>query len=240
MHQMSRKKPFSAYLSPDTAPPCLPPAHRSPSCPRLAWCGIIGGERGVQQMNKVLAAMLAVLAWAGVGTVWAALGWGSWGGQTAAALVQAGAALAVSRMAGQTRHSLGLGRPAGHGLLPALACLAVAAGAAAAGLAAGPAVQIPAAEAERVLAWLRLVPVAAVCEELVFRGAVQGLLSEMGGWAVAVQGLVFAAAHGAGPGGLYALAFGLALGWLRQRTGSVWPGAVLHGLNNGIVFWMQS
>ena len=31
---------------------------------------------------------------------------------------------------------------------------------------------------------------------------------------------------------LYSLGFGLGLGWLRRRTGSIWPGVLLHGLNN--------
>nr|CRY93629.1 hypothetical protein [uncultured prokaryote] len=91
----------------------------------------------------------------------------------------------------------------------------------------------------RVLAWLRLCPVAALCEELVFRGAVQGLAAGLGGWSTAVQAVLFAAAHGIGPGGLYALGFGLGLGWLRRRTGSLWPGVLLHGLNNWALFCMQ-
>ena len=93
--------------------------------------------------------------------------------------------------------------------------------------------------AGRVLAWLRLCPIAALCEELVFRGAVQGLAAPLGRWSVGMLAVLFAAAHGTGAAGLYSLGFGLGLGWLRRRTGSIWPGVLLHGLNNCIVFCLQ-
>ena len=40
-----------------------------------------------------------------------------------------------------------------------------------------------------------------------------------------------------GPAGMaYALVCGLVLGTIRSRTGSVWPGMLLHTLNNLLVF----
>lgn len=77
---------------------------------------------------------------------------------------------------------------------------------------------------------------APVAEELVFRGAVQRLLQPFGPVAaVAVQAVLFAAQHD--PAGMvYALGMGLVLGALAQRTRRVWPGIVLHILNNLLVF----
>ena len=76
-----------------------------------------------------------------------------------------------------------------------------------------------------------------LAEELAFRGGVQSLLQPLGPWAaVGVQALLFAAQHGGAAAVLYALVLGLALGALRQRTGRVWPGWVLHTLNNLLVF----
>ena len=78
---------------------------------------------------------------------------------------------------------------------------------------------------------------APVVEELVFRGAVQQLAQPLGkGQAICLQAVLFALQH-AGPAGMaYALVCGLVLGALRSRTGRVWPGVLLHTLNNLLVF----
>ena len=78
---------------------------------------------------------------------------------------------------------------------------------------------------------------APVVEELVFRGAVQQLAQPLGkGQAICLQAVLFALQH-AGPAGMaYALVCGLVLGTIRSRTGSVWPGMLLHTLNNLLVF----
>lgn len=73
-------------------------------------------------------------------------------------------------------------------------------------------------------------------EELVFRGGVLRLMQPLGpGVALAGQAVLFAAAHGTGAEKLYALAMGLIFGWGAQRTGRIWPGLVLHSINNWIV-----
>ena len=68
-------------------------------------------------------------------------------------------------------------------------------------------------------------------------GAVQGLLQPLGPRAaVCVQAALFAVQHGGAAGIAYALVLGVLLGTIRQCTGRVWPGWVLHTLNNLLVF----
>ncbi len=70
-----------------------------------------------------------------------------------------------------------------------------------------------------------------------FRGAVQGLLRPLGPRAaVCVQAALFAVQHGGAAGIAYALVLGVLLGTIRQCTGRVWPGWVLHTVNNLLVF----
>jgi membrane protease YdiL (CAAX protease family) len=75
-----------------------------------------------------------------------------------------------------------------------------------------------------------------VVEELLFRGAGYSLLFARYGKGVALVGtaVLFGLVHGL----VFALpllvAFGLGLAWLRNRTDSVYPGMVLHGLFNGL------
>jgi len=75
-------------------------------------------------------------------------------------------------------------------------------------------------------------------EEWFFRGLVFGGLRPLGaGWAIAGTAVLFAGLH-AIPSGFDApslLIGGLALGALRERTGSVWPGVALHGAYNAAV-----
>jgi uncharacterized protein len=81
-----------------------------------------------------------------------------------------------------------------------------------------------------------LAVVGPIVEELTFRGLGFGLLSKYG-VRVALVGtaVLFGLVHGF----LVALPLfvivGLALGWLRMRSGSVYPGMVMHGLFNAAV-----
>ena len=78
---------------------------------------------------------------------------------------------------------------------------------------------------------------APIVEELVFRGVIQRLAQPLGGrQAVFLQAVLFALQHASPAGMAYALACGLVLGVLAQRTGKVWPGVILHTLNNLLVF----
>jgi uncharacterized protein len=81
--------------------------------------------------------------------------------------------------------------------------------------------------------------IAPLAEEFVFRGYFFGALRNWRGpWVAAVlTGIVFGAIHaGSAPAGfLVPLAFfGFVLCLLRWQTGSLWPGIVLHSLNNSI------
>ncbi|MEO7001634.1 MAG: type II CAAX endopeptidase family protein [Ktedonobacterales bacterium] len=78
--------------------------------------------------------------------------------------------------------------------------------------------------------------VAPFCEEVFFRGfSFAGLLRGVPVWpALMLSALIFAVAH-ADLGSFIPLAFiGLILGYARWRTGSIWPGMLIHALNNGV------
>jgi CAAX protease family protein len=77
--------------------------------------------------------------------------------------------------------------------------------------------------------------VAPLVEELTFRGLGQSLLSFLGRWqSILLVGLAFGLAHGLVEALLVLVPFGAALAWLRDRTTSVYPGIIVHGLFNGI------
>ena len=77
--------------------------------------------------------------------------------------------------------------------------------------------------------------VAPFVEELTFRGVGQSLLAFLGRWpSIVVVGVAFGVAHGLVEALLVLVPFGIALAWLRNRTTSVYPGMVVHGLFNGI------
>ena len=77
--------------------------------------------------------------------------------------------------------------------------------------------------------------VAPFVEELTFRGLGQSLLSFLGRWqSILLVGLAFGLAHGLVEALLVLVPFGVALAWLRDRTTSVYPGIIVHGLFNGI------
>jgi membrane protease YdiL (CAAX protease family) len=78
--------------------------------------------------------------------------------------------------------------------------------------------------------------VAPFCEEIFFRGFVfKGLQRGLPlGWAILVSALLFAIAHADLASAPVLFIIGLALAFLRWRTRSIWPGIILHMLNNGI------
>jgi uncharacterized protein len=70
-------------------------------------------------------------------------------------------------------------------------------------------------------------------EELTYRGLGYSLLVPFGRWpAILLVGLLFGLAHGLVVSLPVIAAFGCALAWIRARTGSVYPGMVLHASFN--------
>ncbi len=82
---------------------------------------------------------------------------------------------------------------------------------------------------------------APVAEEVVFRGAILRVLlkvfSQERRWvAIMLSALLFAAAHGNMAQIPHAFLIGLLLGWMYYRTGSIFPGLVMHWVNNSIAY----
>jgi membrane protease YdiL (CAAX protease family) len=70
-------------------------------------------------------------------------------------------------------------------------------------------------------------------EELTYRGLGYSLLEQFGRWpAILLVGLLFGLAHGLVVSLPVIAAFGCALAWIRARTGSVYPGVLLHASFN--------
>ena len=77
--------------------------------------------------------------------------------------------------------------------------------------------------------------VAPVVEELTFRGLGQSLLRFLGRMpSIVAVGVAFGLAHGLVEALLVLVPFGAGLAWLRDRTTSVVPGMIVHGLFNGV------
>lgn len=89
------------------------------------------------------------------------------------------------------------------------------------------------------------VVIAPLVEETAFRGMLYNALrGRMGVWASALlSGAIFAIIHPTLPAGfLPILCLGVVLALLREKTGSLMPGMICHGLNNGVLFlllWLQ-
>jgi membrane protease YdiL (CAAX protease family) len=77
--------------------------------------------------------------------------------------------------------------------------------------------------------------VAPVVEELTYRGVGFTLLERYGQWfAIVVTAVLFGASHGLIEGLPVLTVFGIGVAWLRSRTGSVYPGMIVHGCFNGL------
>lgn len=72
-------------------------------------------------------------------------------------------------------------------------------------------------------------------EEFVFRGVIANALNRYGSFAgIVLSSLIFATVHGASVIFLDAFMVGLIAATLFRKTGSIWPGVVLHCTYNGI------
>lgn len=82
----------------------------------------------------------------------------------------------------------------------------------------------------------------AICEEWFFRGFVMASLRRFGMWyAVLGSAILFALMHVLTSNVLSlerllpSLQMGIVLGWIAWRTGSIWPGVLLHACHNGFL-----
>lgn len=98
-----------------------------------------------------------------------------------------------------------------------------------------------------VMAFLSLVVLPPIAEEIIFRGFFYGTLraNKLGKWvAIIVTSTVFGALHlfGAAEGGLLWIAFvdtfvlSVVLCYLREQNGTIWAAIGVHALKNGFVF----
>ncbi len=70
-------------------------------------------------------------------------------------------------------------------------------------------------------------------EELLFRGVITNFLQRWGPWvAIIVGAVIFALWHGINLVFPSALVAGLCFGWLFVRSGSIWPGMLMHIIYN--------
>lgn len=88
------------------------------------------------------------------------------------------------------------------------------------------------------LAFVSLVLLAPIAEELLFRGFLFGNLRRHISFVLAtiITSLLFALAHGQWNVGIDVFIVSLALCYLRERTGNIWAGVMLHMIKNMIAF----
>lgn len=92
---------------------------------------------------------------------------------------------------------------------------------------------------ERLLGFVVLVVVAPIVEETIFRGFLYGKLREsrMPMWpAILTVSALFGLAHGQWNVGIGTFILSIVLCYLREATGSVWAGILVHMINNAIAF----
>ena len=96
---------------------------------------------------------------------------------------------------------------------------------------------LPSGGPELLMQFLALCVMPAIAEELLFRGAFQGLMRSCGSAAaIFAPALLFGVLHLDLAQGLTAFACGVFLGWLAERSGSILPGMLLHLVNNALAF----
>ena len=79
---------------------------------------------------------------------------------------------------------------------------------------------------------------APVCEEIIFRGVVFATFRRKFGWGTSavLSALIFSFVHGYGLVGLLTVFWsGILWAWAYEKTGSLWPGMIAHGVNNLLV-----
>lgn len=94
---------------------------------------------------------------------------------------------------------------------------------------------------ERMLAFVVLVIVAPVVEELLFRGFLYGRLRKVHApvWlSVLLVSAVFGFVHGQWNLAIDVFILGVVAALLREKTGTIWPGVVIHMMKNAVAFYL--
>jgi membrane protease YdiL (CAAX protease family) len=93
---------------------------------------------------------------------------------------------------------------------------------------------------EVILAFVTLVIIAPIAEEIIFRGYLFGRLKKYAPvWvAIVVTSVVFGALHGAWNLAVDTFALSVVMCLLRQNTGSLWASILLHMSKNGLAFYI--
>lgn len=101
---------------------------------------------------------------------------------------------------------------------------------------------------DRIIAFVTLVVIAPIAEEIIFRGWLYGKLrrkfsdsmSNYGGMAIAIllTSLLFGLIHGQWNVGVNVFAMSIVLCGLREITGTIHAGIILHMLKNGLAFYL--
>jgi uncharacterized protein len=96
------------------------------------------------------------------------------------------------------------------------------------------------ADYEYTLAFITLIVVAPIAEEVLFRGFLYGKLrSRTPVWvAIIVTSVLFGFIHGQWNVGIDTFALSIILCSLREMTGSIWAGVLLHMLKNSVAFFI--
>lgn len=93
---------------------------------------------------------------------------------------------------------------------------------------------------EYIAAFIGLVILPPIAEELLFRGYLFGRLRKRQGFFVSalVTSAVFGFVHFQWNVGIDVFVLSLVLCYLRERTGSIWAGMIVHGLKNGLAYFV--
>jgi membrane protease YdiL (CAAX protease family) len=93
---------------------------------------------------------------------------------------------------------------------------------------------------DRILAFLAIVVFAPIAEELVFRGWLYGKLrGRLGLFAsIMIVSVLFGIMHFQWNVGVKVFALSVVMCELREITGSIWSGVVVHMINNGLAFYL--
>lgn len=93
---------------------------------------------------------------------------------------------------------------------------------------------------EYILAFATLVVIAPLAEEILFRGYLFGKLRKyLPAWiAIIITSALFALVHGQWNVGLDVFALSLVLCMLREITGNIWAGVLLHIMKNALAYYL--